>query len=90
MVMSSRSRWRVDALGVSIRAVLVVLVAACVGLADEVVLVPGANVKQAIGGPGDVAKIMKMMPKQLSERTIRALDGTLAAVFGQECLLRFG
>jgi len=33
-------------------------------------------VKQAIGGPGDVAKIMKKMPKQLSERTIRALKKT--------------
>lgn len=33
-------------------------------------------VKQAIGGPSDVAKIMKKMPKQLSERTIRALKKT--------------
>ena len=32
--------------------------------------------KQAIGGPSDVAKIMKKMPKQLSERTIRALKKT--------------
>ena len=31
---------------------------------------------QAIGGPSDVAKIMKKMPKQLSERTIRALKKT--------------
>jgi flagellar motor switch protein FliG len=29
--------------------------------------------KQAIGGPVDVAKIMKKMPRQLSERTIRNL-----------------
>ena len=32
--------------------------------------------KQTIGGPSDVAKIMKKMPKQLSERTIRALKKT--------------
>ena len=32
--------------------------------------------KQAIGGPSDVAKIMKKMPKSLSERTIRALKKT--------------
>jgi flagellar motor switch protein FliG len=44
-------------------------------------------VKQAIGGPGDVAKIMKMMPKQLSERTIRALkkqDKALAQTIEEE------
>jgi flagellar motor switch protein FliG len=32
--------------------------------------------KQTIGGPSDVAKIMKKMPKSLSERTIRALKKT--------------
>ena len=43
--------------------------------------------KQAIGGPSDVAKIMKMMPKQLSERTIRALkrqDRALAQTIEEE------
>lgn len=46
--------------------------------------------KQAIGGPGDVAKIMKKMPKQLSERTIRALkkaDKHLAQIIEEEMFI---
>lgn len=46
--------------------------------------------KQAIGGPGDVAKIMKKMPKQLSERTIRALkkqDKALAQTIEEEMFI---
>lgn len=46
--------------------------------------------KQAIGGPGDVAKIMKKMPKQLSERTIRALkkqDKLLAQIIEEEMFI---
>ena len=46
--------------------------------------------KQAIGGPSDVAKIMKMMPKQLSERTIRALkkhDKALAQIIEEEMFI---
>lgn len=46
--------------------------------------------KQAIGGPGDVAKIMKKMPKQLSERTIRALrkqDRQLAQAIEEEMFI---
>lgn len=46
--------------------------------------------KQAIGGPGDVAKIMKKMPKQLSERTIRALkkqDKILAQIIEEEMFI---
>ncbi|WP_188237430.1 flagellar motor switch protein FliG [Sphingopyxis sp. LK2115] len=43
--------------------------------------------KQAIGGPSDVAKIMKKMPKQLSERTLRSLkkhDRILAQTIEEE------
>ncbi len=46
--------------------------------------------KQAIGGPSDVAKIMKKMPKQLSERTIRALkkhDRILAQTIEEEMFI---
>lgn len=46
--------------------------------------------KQAIGGPSDVAKIMKKMPKQLSERTIRALkkqDKVLAQIIEEEMFI---
>jgi flagellar motor switch protein FliG len=46
--------------------------------------------KQAIGGPSDVAKIMKKMPKQLSERTIRALkksDKILAQTIEEEMFI---
>ena len=46
--------------------------------------------KQAIGGPSDVAKIMKKMPKQLSERTIRALkkqDKLLAQIIEEEMFI---
>lgn len=46
--------------------------------------------KQAIGGPSDVAKIMKKMPKQLSERTIRALkkhDRQLAQTIEEEMFI---
>ncbi|WP_294035529.1 flagellar motor switch protein FliG [Sphingopyxis sp.] len=46
--------------------------------------------KQPIGGPGDVAKIMKKMPKQLSERTIRALkkqDKLLAQIIEEEMFI---
>ena len=46
--------------------------------------------KQAIGGPSDVAKIMKKMPKQLSERTIRALkkhDRLLAQTIEEEMFI---
>jgi len=43
--------------------------------------------KQPIGGPSDVAKIMKVMPRHLSERTIRALkkhDRQLAQTIEEE------
>jgi flagellar motor switch protein FliG len=43
--------------------------------------------KQPIGGPSDVAKIMKVMPRHLSERTIRALkkhDRQLAQAIEEE------
>jgi flagellar motor switch protein FliG len=43
--------------------------------------------RQALGGPGDVAKIIKQMPKPLSERTIRALrkmDKRLANAIEEE------
>ena len=46
--------------------------------------------KQAIGGPSDVAKIMKKMPKQLSERTLRSLkkhDRILAQTIEEEMLI---
>ncbi|MBN8842373.1 MAG: flagellar motor switch protein FliG [Sphingomonadales bacterium] len=46
--------------------------------------------KQPIGGPSDVAKIMKKMPKQLSERTIRALkkqDKFLAQTIEEEMFI---
>ena len=46
--------------------------------------------KQAIGGPSDVAKIMKKMPKSLSERTIRALkktDKALAQAIEEEMFI---
>lgn len=46
--------------------------------------------KQPMGGPGDVAKIMKKMPKQLSERTIRALrkqDKALAQAIEEEMFI---
>ena len=46
--------------------------------------------KQPIGGPSDVAKIMKKMPKQLSERTIRALkkqDKLLAQMIEEEMFI---
>ncbi|WP_257545767.1 flagellar motor switch protein FliG [Sphingopyxis sp. DBS4] len=46
--------------------------------------------KRPIGGPGDVAKIMKKMPKQLSERTIRALkkqDKLLAQIIEEEMFI---
>ena len=46
--------------------------------------------KQPIGGPSDVAKIMKKMPKQLSERTIRALkkqDKLLAQIIEEEMFI---
>lgn len=46
--------------------------------------------KQPIGGPGDVAKIMKKMPKSLSERTIRALkkqDKLLAQTIEEEMFI---
>ncbi|SBV34650.1 Flagellar motor switch protein FliG [uncultured Sphingopyxis sp.] len=46
--------------------------------------------KQTIGGPSDVAKIMKKMPKQLSERTIRALkkhDRILAQTIEEEMFI---
>lgn len=46
--------------------------------------------KQAIGGPSDVAKIMKKMPKSLSERTIRALkktDKVLAQAIEEEMFI---
>ena len=46
--------------------------------------------KQPIGGPGDVAKIMKKMPKQLSERTIRTLkktDKLLAQIIEEEMFI---
>ena len=46
--------------------------------------------KQAIGGPSDVAKIMKKMPKQLSERTLRSLkkhDRILAQAIEEEMFI---
>lgn len=46
--------------------------------------------KQPIGGPGDVAKIMKKMPRQLSERTIRNLkkhDRQLAQTIEEEMFI---
>ncbi|MBL0914687.1 MAG: flagellar motor switch protein FliG [Sphingopyxis sp.] len=46
--------------------------------------------KQAIGGQSEVAKIMKKMPKQLSERTIRALkksDKILAQTIEEEMFI---
>ena len=46
--------------------------------------------KQEIGGPSDVAKIMKKMPKSLSERTIRALkktDKALAQAIEEEMFI---
>ena len=46
--------------------------------------------KQAIGGPSDVAKIMKKMPKQLSERTLRSLkkhDRVLAQAIEEEMFI---
>ena len=46
--------------------------------------------KQTIGGPSDVAKIMKKMPKSLSERTIRALkktDKALAQAIEEEMFI---
>src|SRR3546814_10697886 len=46
--------------------------------------------KQAIGGPSDVAKIMKKMPKQLSERTLRSLtkhDRILAQPIEEELFI---
>ncbi len=46
--------------------------------------------KQAIGGPSDVAKIMKKMPKQLSERTLRSLkkhDRVLAQTIEEEMFI---
>ena len=46
--------------------------------------------KQPIGGPSDVAKIMKKMPKQLSERTIRTLkkhDKLLAQMIEEEMFI---
>lgn len=46
--------------------------------------------KQPIGGPSDVAKIMKKMPKSLSERTIRALkkqDKLLAQAIEEEMFI---
>lgn len=46
--------------------------------------------KQAIGGPSDVAKIMKKMPKQLSERTLRSLkkhDRQLAQAIEEEMFI---
>jgi flagellar motor switch protein FliG len=46
--------------------------------------------KQAIGGPSDVAKIMKKMPKQLSERTLRSLkkhDRQLAQTIEEEMFI---
>ncbi len=46
--------------------------------------------KQTIGGPSDVAKIMKKMPKQLSERTIRTLrktDKLLAQAIEEEMFI---
>ena len=46
--------------------------------------------KQAIGGPSDVAKIMKKMPKSLSERTIRNLkkaDRQLAQTIEEEMFI---
>lgn len=46
--------------------------------------------KQTIGGPGDVAKIMKKMPKQLSERTLRSLkkhDRILAQTIEEEMFI---
>src|SRR3546814_15019740 len=46
--------------------------------------------KQAIGGPSDVAKIMKKMPKQLSERTLRSLkknDRILAQTIEEEMII---
>lgn len=46
--------------------------------------------KQAIGGPSDVAKIMKKMPKLLSERTLRSLkkhDRVLAQAIEEEMFI---
>jgi flagellar motor switch protein FliG len=46
--------------------------------------------KQNIGGPSDVAKIMKKMPKSLSERTIRALkkqNKALAQIIEEEMFI---
>ena len=46
--------------------------------------------KQTIGGPSDVAKIMKKMPKQLSERTLRSLkkhDRILAQTIEEEMFI---
>ena len=46
--------------------------------------------KQTIGGPSDVAKIMKKMPKQLSERTLRSLkkhDRVLAQAIEEEMFI---
>ncbi len=46
--------------------------------------------KQPIGGPTDVAKIMKVMPRHLSERTIRALkkhDRQLAQTIEEEMFI---
>ena len=46
--------------------------------------------KQAIGGPSDVAKIMKKLPKQLSERTLRSLkkhDRILAQTIEEEMFI---
>lgn len=43
--------------------------------------------RHALGGPGEVAKIIKLMPKPLSERTIRALrkmDRNLAQTIEEE------
>ncbi len=46
--------------------------------------------KQTIGGPSEVAKIMKKMPKQLSERTLRSLkkhDRVLAQAIEEEMFI---
>ena len=46
--------------------------------------------KQPVGGPTDVAKIMKVMPRHLSERTIRALkkqDRQLAQTIEEEMFI---
>lgn len=47
-------------------------------------------VKQVIGGPSEVAKIMKKMPKSLSERTIRTLkkqNKVLAQIIEEEMFI---